>query len=215
MAHSVLKQHATLPLRVRSKSMCMLEVIKSFYSSVEPFIRNSPIFRQCPGIVRRSIIKNNVPGVGSLNAMIVGVDSNLHQSEVHVAASSELYGMEFMRANYRVLQRLEPNRNLLKLFLIVLTFATNSSLVQIDNRPVNSSVFSSMYLLQIQNFLTTVFWKYLIYQYGFFEAAKRFSNLIKCFLDVLSLTYQNSNGDHWKMVDNITEQINETLVGPY
>ena len=211
LVNEILKQQASLPLKLRSKPMFTLELIGSFYASVEPMIRETPLFLQCPTDVRRQIVQNNMTAVGSFNAMIASIESDLFNSEIHRAVSREIYGDEYIFQSYRVLQNFDTNRLLLKVMMIISAFSTNSSMIVFNHCPSNSSISQAVYLVRIQDAIATIFWKYLIYRYGFFEASIRYANLIKSHLDILKLLNQNSSHDHQRMVNSIVDQMNGNL----
>ena len=57
-----------------------------------------------------------------------------------------------------------------------------------------------------------MFWKYLIYQYGFNEAILKFSSLVQSILDLMQKVSKDSNiPKHWNMVENIVQQITYSL----
>ena len=148
--------------------------------------------------------------------MIAAIEGNVYDSEAHITVCNEIYGEEFVAESYRVLQRLESNRTLLKIMLMILLFASNSSIVIYDPliyaQLSEQSIGQTIQLLRIQDVLVTMIWKYMNYQYGFIEAVKRFSLVVKNFLDTLNRMKDNYSDQHWQMVDVIVDQMNETLV---
>ena len=155
-------------------------------------------------------------GAGTFNAMIAAIEGNVYDSVDHISVCNEIYGEEYVAESYRVLQRLEPNRTLLKIMLMILLFASNSSIViyhhSIYAQIYDQSVAQTVYLLQIQDIFVTMIWKYMIYQYGFMEAVKRFSLVVKNFLDTLKRMDDNNSNQHWQMVDEIVDSMNGALV---
>ena len=209
----LLHKQASLPLKLRSKQNFTLELIGSFYSAVEPLVKRTDLFRQCPAGIRRVIIQNNTAGVGSFTATLAAIEANVYDSEAHIHVCNEIYGPEYVAESYRVMQRFDSNRTLVKMMVLVLAFGSNSSIVTFNCLPVNSSVLHSIYLIRIQDLLITVLWKYLVHQYGWSGAVKHFNILVKNFLDTLTRMEENQSQAHWQMVDNIVNHMNHTLLG--
>lgn len=211
-----LQKQTSLPLKIRSKASYTLDLIGSFYTAVQPLIERTSYFRALSDDMRRVIVQQNMVGAGTFNAMIAAIEGNVYDSEDHISVCNEIYGKEYVAESYRVLQRLEPNRTLLKIMLMILLFASNSSIViyhhSIYTQIYEQSVARTMYLLQIQDIFVTMIWKYMIYQYGFMEAVKRFSIVVKNFLDTLKRMDDNNSNQHWQMVDVIVDNMNGSLV---
>ena len=55
-------------------------------------------------------------------------------------------------------------------------------------------------------------WRYLTYQYGYIEAVKRFTNLVKNFLDTLNQLDANQSAQHHHMVNDVVGKMNDALV---
>jgi len=80
-------------------------------------------------------------------------------------------------------QRFLTNENLYKLMLMVLIFSSNCSIVVFNNEADVKTMASSIELMQMQDIYVTMFWKYLVYLYGYYGAAMRFAIIIKNVLD--------------------------------
>jgi hypothetical protein len=140
--------------------------------------------------------------------VLAAAEANVFDNEFHVATCNEIYGTDYVKESHRFLTRLESNRTLLKILLMVLAFSTNSSIVKYDHsiNLIDISVVNSFNLLHIQNIFVTMLWKYLVYQYGYANAIRCFDHLVKNYLDVLIRTHENVSKQHWKMVDSIVEK---------
>lgn len=82
-----------------------------------------------------------------------------------------------------------------------------------NGRPRNVRLLSNPRLvLNIQNFYVEILFKYMIYRFGYQEAAMRFMNLIKNLLDQILLT--NTARDiqiHQTLVQNIVAETEQSL----
>lgn len=207
-----LQQQLTFHPKIRSKATHALEVIGSFYSAVQPLLERTLYFRQLPSEQRRLIVQNNLCGSGTFNSMIAAVEANVYGNQAHIDACNKVYGKEYVEESHRVLKRLETNLTLLKILLLILAFASNSSIVIFDHSYDQRISHHTVSLLKIQDVFVTMIWKYLIYQYGYIEAVKRFSNIVKNFLDTLNRMRDNHSEQHWQMVDVLVEKMHDVLV---
>ncbi|UJR09463.1 hypothetical protein I4U23_013701 [Adineta vaga] len=203
-----LREQSSLPPKLRVKKHNTLDLIGSFYAAVQPFIERSTYFHNLPSSLRRVIIENNLCGTGAFNSFMTATEANVYDNEDYISICNEIYGVEYVQVSYNIIKRIESNRTLLKLMLIVLAFSSNASLVSFDQsiKLTNRSTIQSIYLIRIQNVFVTMLWKYIVYQYGFVEAVRRFSCLVKSFLDTLSQIERNVSTQHMKMVDDIVEK---------
>lgn len=181
---------------------------------MQPFIECSPYFSSLSTDIRRIIIQNNLNGLGSFNSMLAALEANVFDNENHVARCNEIYGVDYVKESYSLLMKIESNRTLLKIILMILAFSNNCSIVTYDYS-INSFILPTIYscqLLYIQNIFVTMLWKYLIYQYGYVDAIRCFVRLVKNYLDVLRRTYENNSQQHAQMVDRILEKTTCSLV---
>jgi hypothetical protein len=146
--------------------------------------------------------------------MIAADDANVFDNEAHQHMCDEIYGVDYMKEIYRLINKLEPNRVLLKVLLIILAFSTNCSIVTYDRsiKLINLSAIDSFYLRGIQDIFVTMLWKYLVYQYGYEGAVRHFDHIVKNYLDTLNRSHANVSTEHWEMVDIIVEKTTHSLV---
>jgi hypothetical protein len=182
---------------------------------MEPFLQRSAYFNDLSLSVRQRIVQNNLHGIGTLNAMFIAVNVQLFNYLSHTLTCKEIYGVDYVQEIQRIIHRLEPNGTLIKIMLMILAFASNSSLIQ-NNFSIDTNDYStpsnSISLLRIQNVLTTLIWKYLVYQYGFEEAVRRCNNLVKTYLDILHHVNANASREHWQMIDSVVKKIIQSLI---
>ena len=71
----------------------------------------------------------------------------------------------------------------------------------------------SVNLYKIQNFYVEILFKYMLYRYGYYQAALRFSNLLRIYL-VHNLWASNHAEleNHDQLVDNVAKEIEQSLV---
>jgi hypothetical protein len=95
--------------------------------------------------------------------------------------------------------------------LLIVAFSSNCSIVTPHYTENVASISSSTSLINIQNILVTMFWKYLIYEYGFVGAVQCFTSFIKYILGILQGTNEKTNLKHEQMIDTIVEETTRSL----
>lgn len=72
---------------------------------------------------------------------------------------------------------------------------------------------TSIYRFKIQNIYVTLFWKYLVYLYGFDEAVIRFSSLVKRILNLLNMAeIIFNNVAHNQIIDTVVTETERCLI---
>lgn len=212
-----LKEQSSLPIKIRSKQINTLQLVGSFYAAMQPFIERSPWFFNLPHETRRTIIQNNLSGTGSFNAVLATIEANLFGEEIYMNNCKEIYGKDYVDENFRLISKFESNRTLMKIFLMILTFSNNCSIISYEQAfqwtPLSN--FHSYHLNQIQNMFVTMLWKYLVYQYGHAGAVRCFVRVVKNYLDLLLRVHANHSAQHWQMVDTIVEKSTFSSIHSY
>jgi hypothetical protein len=184
---TLLEQKCSLPVKLRSKSADTLSLINEPMKSILPLMDYSPHFRQLSLAARQRVQLHNVFFTGAFDGYFVARESNVFNNATYMTACSALYGTDYMNKCARDNQRLESNGNLIKLMLFVLIFSSNCSVVRFDHvhhdehRRTHAS---TLELMQAQDIYVTMLWKYMVYLYGYNQAAVRFSSMIKSLLDM-------------------------------
>ncbi|CAF4772032.1 unnamed protein product [Rotaria sp. Silwood1] len=160
-----LNELTSLPPKLRLKPLELTNLIRELFSSIGPLIERSSDFHSLPVNVRQILVKRNLYITGSMNGL-------------------------FLCQCRRKIARYDPNGSLIKIFVFILAFSSNCSLVTYDSQADLTIMSNSIHLVPIQNVYITMLWKYLIYLYGFKEAVLRFTRLIKDVLDLVNMLSQ-------------------------
>ena len=202
------KEQSSLPAKLRSKPTSTLELIGLYFEAMQPFIERAPHFHSATSDIRKTIVRNNMHGIGAFNSLLAAAEANVYDNENHVLICNDIYGIEYVAESYRVMKRIEPNRTLVKLLLVVLAFSSNCSIVSYDRSGdfASTPTVYMLHMIQNQNLFVTMLWKYLLYQYGHAGAVRRFDCMIKNYLDTLNRMNANVSTIHWQMIDDIVEK---------
>ena len=158
-------------------------------SSFQSFIGSSPDFRILTTSEQRSLFRRNLPGVIGFGSMyVLRQTADAQQNSLLLDLVARTYGSEFIATLTAIYQRFHLDSTLIKVFLLVLAFSSNCSMMIIDeheNNDFDCLLLGTYRLLGSQNVYVELLWKYLITRYGYSHAAQQFSRLIKVFLCVL------------------------------
>jgi hypothetical protein len=209
----LLKEASSLPPKLRTKPENTINLISQCMTTIQPLLENSPHFQRLSNHARRALLLRNVYSTGGINACLVARETDSYSNMSLMTACTVLYGSDFMMCRTRENERLEPNGNLIKVMLFVLIFSSNGSIVAFNEQEVIDTVSSSIELLHIQDVYVTMLWKYLVYLYGYDQAALRFSSLVKLFLNTLRQSEELAkNLAHNTLLDRIAKDTERSLV---
>ncbi|CAF2799668.1 unnamed protein product [Rotaria sp. Silwood2] len=211
-----LNELCSLPPKLRLKSSDTYNMVGQFFTGVQLLIEHSPDLYSLSIDARKALTKHNLSTVGAFNGIFLCRELDLFNNPVFFNACSLYYGTEFIWNCSRNSTRCDPNGSLIKMMLFVMTFSSNCSIVIFDDKEHITTMSKSIDLIRIQNLYVTVLWKYLVYLYGFKEAVRRFSYLVKNILDVIHmLELMPKNETHDLMVDAIATETERVLVIKY
>ena len=208
---ALLDEQLALPPKLRSKPMITLDIVKYFYSSILSYLERLPHFHELSLAARRTLIRRNFPTAGTLHSMFVVRETNALDNQAYAIGCSNVYGQENMSELRRYVAQLEPNDTLVKLMLSIIAFAGNASVVRMNNDEELMASSSALSLIHVQHTLVTMFWKYLLYQYGHFEAVRRLNSLTKYVLNILQWTEMECTVEHRNMIDGIVQSSWQSL----
>jgi len=188
-------------------------VISQFFMAIQPLIERSPDVNSLSAESRRTLIKHNLSTTGAVNGIFICRELNLYRNASFWNPCCVQYSVEFMEHCVRNSSRCDPNGNLIKMMLFVLTFSTNCSVVIFDPEESLTSIKCSLDLIHIQNVYVTMLWKYFLYLYGFKEAVIRYSYMVKNLVDIIQmLSHMPKNEGHDSMVEKIVNQTERALI---
>ncbi|CAF1413111.1 unnamed protein product [Adineta steineri] len=206
-----LEQQSTLPPKVRSKVSTSVDVLKYFLSALQPFIEDSPYFQNLSIDLRQALIQHNYDTASTMNCVFIIREMSALDNATFLTSCDVVYGYDIFKYSTHFVSRLESNSTLIKILLLTLAFSTNCSIVNPDDPKNLRTITNVIAVFNIQNILVTMFWKYLIYQYGFIGGVRRFDSLIKYVLELLHSMNERANAQHEQMIDTIVEKTTRSL----
>ena len=192
-----------------------VQCISHINTSLRSFINCTPNFQILVINEQSSLIHRNFTGIVSLYSACVFRDTGVMNRDDLITSFASIYGPEMMFELVRISKQLNDDLTSIKLFLLILAFSSNCSMV--DYRPEihKDSLLTGMYrLLGSQNVYMVVLWKYLVCQNGFFKAACHLTQLIQFSLNVIkssAITYTNHK-IYRQLVNEFNENTHQWLL---
>lgn len=210
---SVFDEISTLPLKCRSKPSRIYNLINQLHNGVQPLAEHSVDLRSLPVDARRAAAKHNMYNSGSINALFLFRELDLYNNPAFMDVSRGFYTDDIVMQFSRNSHDCDPNGTLIKIYLFVLIFSSNCSIVMYDPQEDLHTMASSIHLVEIQNVYVTTLWKYLIYLYGHDEAVRRFTALVQRLLNILYVAELILNNTiHNQVIDALIADTERSLV---
>lgn len=180
--------------------------------STEVVLKESPCFENLSTVNRHWIVENNFYFSASFNALLVGREVDLWHNDQFGMIYNLLFGENYFEHCAPVPRRLDSNSTLAKIMLFVILFSSNYSIVAFRSSIKIETIRNPIEIIRIQDVLTEILWKYLIYQYDYRQAVKRYSLLIKSLLDNMSKLEDHIRTEiFYEMLDKIILEIKSTV----
>ncbi|CAF1174870.1 unnamed protein product [Rotaria sp. Silwood1] len=189
-----------------------LNLMSSFYNSLQLFISSTPDFKVLTSDEQRSLFQRNMLGLLCVGGMYLMRESGIFDKPENELVILPLYGTEVTRQTRLICQQLSLDPILFKITLVALAFSSNCYMIHDDGNITRDSLLLGTFrLLGSQNAYVELIWKYLMHTYGHDHAVQTFSKLIKHLLEILTLSIDmyKTNEIHQNFIDNIIKQ-NET-----
>ncbi|CAF1151318.1 unnamed protein product [Adineta steineri] len=198
----LLIEYYSLPVRLRIKPFTALSYMNKSLSTIQTILKRSPYFHSLSLNSRRSLIQNNTYLTTNLNSIFVSSEIDRWNNMNFSMSFNTLLGTDFVTQFSAILKRIDSNSISTKLMLFIIVFSSNCSIVIFNNQQNLKNKSTSIELIQIQNIFVTLLWKYLIYQYGYTDAIRRYCSLIKFVLDILYETEKLTNNEIYHQILN-------------
>lgn len=209
----VFNEICSLPLKLRIKPTKIVDIINQLHNGVQPLAERSADLRLLPIDARRAAAKHNMYNSGSVNALFLFRELDLYNNPTLMDVVQNFYTNDIVRQFARNSHECDPNGTLIKIFLFLLIFSSNCSIVMFDEQEDLRTISSSIHLVEIQNLYVTMFWKYLLYLYGHDEAVRRFTGLIQRSLNILHIAELILNNTvHSQVIDTLIADTERSLI---
>ena len=209
----MINQLYSVPLKLRSKLVQTSDIVDQGYSGVQTLVERSSHLQSLSNDSRRALAKHNMYTTGAMNTLFLFRELGVYSNVIITNVLSALYSPDAVISCVQNSNAFDSNGILIKIFIFVLVFSSNCSVVLFNDQEDFQTMSSSLHLIEIQNIYVTTFWKYLLYLYGHDGAVLRFSGLIKRVLNVLHLAELIlHNTMHSQMVNTLVTTTEHALI---
>lgn len=208
----LLESQSVLPLKMRLKTATILHIHKQFFLTFLPYIQRSRFFHELSSQACEELAQNNFHIFGVFHGGFIIRELNGMSYPTFRESLSVIYSENIDQTIDKFTSRLDSDCALMKIILMLLAFSTNCGMVTFNASQINSIVGNSISIMNIQNTIASICWKYLLYQYGFVIAVHKFSSHIKYLLDVLKGSYEQENSQNAQTVNQIVNDTKRTLI---
>ncbi|CAF2509458.1 unnamed protein product [Rotaria sp. Silwood2] len=226
--NNIISSQSIYPPKIRLKmaNANFMDIIASMYAASEIFIKIIPDFSSMTNYYQNVLITRNILNLGGFNCQFMMRETNILKDAAYSNCLSSTYGTWIFNGTVRIADDIDPDGTLFKLLFVVLAFSACSDVVippynkcdKISDYSVSDVLIetnylsiNTQYLFEIQNKYVELMFKYMVYRYGYYEAALRFAALMKNFLyqSVLSAnaTEISKHDDMLKTLVDKTEQL--------
>jgi len=180
------QKNSQLP-KLRTKPRDTMMIFNEIIIGIQPLMERSVHFQLLPKDVGQRIFVYNLAITGGINAMFISREAHISDDITYTTICKLTYGQDFFDDSRKVENRLENNGNLVKLYLFVLIFSTYCKFLSYTpDEDVNMET-NSIELFHTQNIYVETLWRYMIYLYGYQQAASRFTRLVTDTLCMISM----------------------------
>jgi hypothetical protein len=214
---NILKQEFIYPMKIQHKIAVnnMSTIMSSMYEGILPFIERLSHFKSLTLNDRSALMERNIKNAGGYSGIVICRDSEFCSSSTFKIGFSSVYGLTIMDNAIKINNRADHDSTLIKLLIPTLIFSTGSDICILTNeKEIEYRLFSNIkYILNIQNFYCEILFKYMIYRYGYEEAALRFAGLIKSSLDQSKLALNAQEVEkHDQLIKTVVKQTEKSLI---
>ncbi|CAF2114870.1 unnamed protein product [Rotaria magnacalcarata] len=132
--------------RLRIDGATLAAMLGLIYRSIYSFLERIPDFTMMSIHDRNLLIERNLHNVGSTSGLLILRDGDLYGNYAFRRANLRTYGSDSFEGVSKLLNRLDMDRVLGKLFVVVLAFSTCVDVVRPSNMSNNSLLFTVLQL---------------------------------------------------------------------
>ncbi|CAF0797302.1 unnamed protein product [Adineta ricciae] len=193
----------------------LLKIVVLSSLSTRSILNSTPDFRILTVNEQCSLIERNFNGITPLYTIAVLRDLDTIHNYLCMKNLISMYGLSVIQQAVRFYQQLDNDPNIVKVMLIILAFSSNCSIIDSKNGKYNDSLLCGTHrLLGSQNSYTELLWKYMVYNYGYYVSAVRFTRLMAVCLNLIetSANIYMANRAYQALVNGIIENTKKLLI---
>ncbi|CAF3522024.1 unnamed protein product [Rotaria sp. Silwood1] len=162
------------------------EFLVSIYETAGTYLRSNDDLRKLSSDDRSIILRTAGDNVCCMSGTFIMQYSYLYGLDAFLNAMIVKYGKRTMDIHIWARKYIDPDIVLAKLSISLFAFSENTCCYYSN---ISKDLTNSINILKIQNKYVEVTWKYLLYKHGYYDAVKRYLNIILWLTSMSILTF--------------------------
>lgn len=201
---SLNSQSSLLP-KIRWKMSTVFHFIKQIHSSFQLFIERTPQYQYLSAKSCQAIVQRNSDIFSSINSIFILRETNAVELVAFQEIFALIYSQDTLHDVNCLLSKLNFNGIYIKIMLMIFAFSNTFSIVKYESSVDLTHKTNWVSIFTIQNMFVTMFWKYLLYQHGFNDAVKWFSEFVRYILHLMQITANQRTKQHTQIINAVIE----------
>lgn len=207
------REQDALPLKLRFKISLPVNALFLAASSVENILKQSGDFQNLSTAARYRLLKNNIIQANGINAIMIDKIVDLSSRRDTDPSFDYLFGTGGLTKIVWIVEKMDANILLFKILLYVVLFSNNYSIIKFDPTDDLDTCSYNVELTRIQSKYATILWKYMVYQFGYLEAVRRYSSMIGTVLGLFHIFQYVGNMDSFTaIIDSVAIRIGQLMM---
>ncbi len=177
-----IQDQTALPLKLRFKHSSVNDFFTSMLSNVQLTFEKNRDFLLLSFHDRSILLRNTAEYTSSIGGMFLMRQAHLFDHPSFYNSAEIIFRPSAVACTRRVIDQLDSDNTFIKLVFVILAFSTMNYTIYSKSATVD--LINIKAILPIQDMYTELVWRYLLHKYDHYEAVMRFSNLIRCLLQV-------------------------------
>lgn len=191
------------------------DIVNFIHTSVQSFINSSSDFQILKANEQLSISIRNFPCVTIFCFIINFHNEFINNESKYIHLFTTIYGSDILLQAKQINKELINNSVIIKIMLIIFIFSSNCSMVNIQENLFDDGFLYDTHSLFIrQNIYVELLWKFMIFNYDYYESILCFSRFIGLFLNLIKysgIAYEN-NAIYHMLVENVFHKAKSSFI---
>ncbi len=190
-------------------------MVTIMYTSMKSCIRFVLDFEKFTASEQFTLLEYNLSTITIFGFVFILSPAIINNKVKYIDLWTTIYGSDIVHQAKNIDKQLSNDLTIVKLMLVVLTFSSNCSIIDVHENMFNDSLFYDTHrFLGSQNVYVELLWKYMIYRYGYHNTVLHFSRLIDIFLNLIKYTTiaYRDNLIYHQLIDNIFDKVKQSFM---
>jgi hypothetical protein len=199
-----------LPVRLRFKYPAVIEFFTSMMTKIQLVFEKNRDLLSLSSLDRTTLLLSTVEYTSSIGTIFILRQAQLFDYASFYNSAELIFRPSATALIRRVIDQLDSDDTFIKIILAVLSFSTINYTVYTKSTATNLTNIKS--ILPRQDMYTELAWRYLLHKYGFEQAVKRFSNLLRCLFTLNDAIVEAHQSEQFiEIIGSVIEQTQQSF----